>query len=489
MAETFDGLTLQVNGETADVTWKQIADMIGYNASEIKELKETGEHTKNAVNISWMMMATTLVFIMQAGFTMVEVGSVRIKNTKSILVKNLLDACVGSVMFYIYGWAFSFGKGNAFLGYNGFVLMSGFNRDGTEIVDPYQYALWTFQYTFCATASTIVSGAVAERTQLFAYLVYTFFLVTVIYPPVAHSIWTDEGWASPYNPNPLFGVGAIDFAGGVVVHVVGGTCALIGSILVGPRQGRFVKNSKIVKQNAVFQVLGTLLLWFGWYGFNCGSTMGLGENLSNSAAKIGVATTLSASSSGTTTILLNFFLDRRFDPAVVCNGILAGLVSITGGCAVVEPYGAFIIGVIGAHVYYFGSKLLVNLKIDDVVDASPVHLGCGIWGAIATTFFCHPITFRDSFSKITNVDNGYGVFYDGAKGGKLLGANLVFLIAAISYVSAIAAPMFFVLKMLRLLRINNIEENKGQDKVMHGGVAYENPTANSNSSIKSVTKT
>eukprot|EP00116_Pleurobrachia_bachei_P006179 sb/3466441/ len=302
------------------LTSSMISDLLGVD--------ETLYDNQVSLNVTWIVFATSLVFIMQAGFTMIEVGSVRIKNTKSILIKNLLDCCFGSVVFFAYGWALAFGESNAFIvslpnslpflfRWQWFHVIERYGKHhggGSTYLCTVDFSVHLLCYCFnhrlrCVSRELPIYGvvchvvpiyrAVAERTQLFAYLVYTFFLTTFIYPPVAHWLWTEEGWASQVlfllaeKPHPQ------ELKRGVsAVHMVGGSCALIGAWLVGPRIGRFDKSRKIAKQNTVFQVLGTLLLWFGWYGFNCGSTQSIIGTHAQSASKIGVATTASAAASG-----------------------------------------------------------------------------------------------------------------------------------------------------------------------------------------------
>lgn len=393
-----------------------------------------------------------------------------------------MDACTAGLVFYIIGYAFALGDGNGFIGWKGFAMQGGFVKDFDVPASgaPYNgaaYAMWVFQFAFCATASTIVSGAVAERTNLVAYFAYTFALTAFVYPVVVHWGWSSTGWASAFNSDPeklLFDVGVIDFAGSTVVHMVGGAAALIGAICLGPRQGRFGDNKKALhKQNTVFQVLGTMLLWFGWYGFNSGSTLGISNGLADVAGKTAATTTIAAAASGLLVILVERFVEGHFDPAVCCNGILAGLVSITAGCSVMEPELAFITGLIGGLIYFAASRFLIWMEIDDVVDASPVHLFCGIWGTIAAGLFANPDNYNAAYGVVTSC----GLFYTaGCKGtgGKQLAANLVFILAVIGWVTITIGPLFLLLRVFGLLRVDAQHEKLGLDKVEHGGEAYEN---------------
>lgn len=441
---------------------------------------QTGQDVANeSMDTAWIIFSATLVFLMQAGFTLLEVGSVRIKNTKNILVKNIMDACCAGIVFYLIGYAFALGDGNAFIGWKGFAMQGGFMKDfdvpasGVEY-NGHSYAMWVFQFAFAATASTIVSGAVAERTNLVAYFVYTFALTAFVYPVVVHWGWSSTGWASAFKgENLLFDVGVIDFAGSTVVHMVGGASALIGAICLGPRQGRFGKDKKdLHKQNTVFQVLGTMLLWFGWYGFNSGSTLGISGGLADVAGKTAATTTIAAAASGLLVIIVGRFAEGHFDPALCCNGILAGLVSITAGCSVIEPELAFVTGLIGGLIYYGASRMLIKMKIDDVVDASPVHLFCGAWGTLAAGLFANPKNYSAAYGA-TSCGLVYSAGCEGT-GGKQLAANLVFILAVIGWVTVTVGPLFVLLRVTGLLRVNTEDEITGLDKVEHGGGAYEN---------------
>lgn len=304
-----------------------------------------------------------------------------------MLLKNVLDACVGAIGYWVLGYAFAYGGaggdvdpvygrvcGNAFIGTCKFALAR---------VDSSEYDSFFFQWTFAATAATIVSGSVAERTSFYAYLGYAFFLTSFVYPVVSHWVW-GAGWLSAFAAEPLFGIGAIDFAGCLVVHLVGGIAGLCGAIIVGPRMGRFDTEGNVIPMpghSATLCTLGTFLLWFGWYGFNPGSTLGISsEGYMRTAARCAVTTTIAGATAGLVTLLVVKLRDHIFDLLAVLNGALAGLVSITACCFSAEPYGAAAIGAIGACVYLTVAWLLLKLKIDDPLEAFPIHGGCGTWG-------------------------------------------------------------------------------------------------------------
>lgn len=463
------------------LTFKDGTELDFQNQAELLEYIRTTADTAStaySMDTSWLIICAAMVFLMQMGFALVEVGTVRIKNTKNILVKNMLDACIGALSFWLIGYALAFGDtASGVIGTNGFALKTFDMRRGGEFNDrPYQgkkYAFFLFQWAFAATAATIVSGAVAERCRLIAYFVYSFVLTVFVYPVVVHWGWSDNGWASAFAPEEerLFGVGVIDFAGSSVVHMVGGLTALIGAIFLGPRSGKIIegKVQTMVFQSSTFQTLGTLVLWFGWYGFNCGSTLTIAGAASDVAGKVAVTTTIGAASAGVTATLLGVIFEGHINIGRTNNGILAGLVSITAGCSVVDVEMAFLIGVIGGIVYYSASQLLACLHIDDVVDASPVHLFCGMWGTIAAGLFAKP----------DNVEMAYGtgscgLFYKcNGNGSKQFGANLVFVLAVIAWVGIFAVIIFSILQLLNILRVSEETEKMGLDAKEHGGAAYE----------------
>jgi Amt family ammonium transporter len=455
-------------------------------------LEEINEHlavAESALNQFWLIFGAVLVFLMQSGFALLEVGSVSQKNTKNILVKNMFDASVGALVFWSVGYAFALGTGNGFIGFEGFFLKTGFVNDDDGTINGYKYATWLFQFAFAATAATIVSGAVAERVQFGAYLVYAFTLIGWVYPVVVHWGWSGDGWASAWKDNQadkFLNVGVIDFAGSGVVHMVGGTAALVGAIIIGPRKGRFNAETgeavDMPQQSATFQALGTLILWFGWYGFNSVSTLALGvsgdmgafvSELASVASKTAVTTTISAAAGCMGTLLIGKLMTGIIDNGNANNGVLAGLVAITAGCSVVEPEGAFIIGLISAPVYYFSSKMLLKFHIDDVVDASPVHLFCGAWGVIAASLFATKTNYALAYYDY-GANTPYGLFYGG--GASQFFANLIFVLVVFAWTAANCVIIFGALKMTNMLRVPAEEEEKGLDISHHGGI--DNPEFN-----------
>jgi Amt family ammonium transporter len=415
--------------------------------------KAMADHAEPLDNI-WMLLSAMLVFFMHLGFAYLETGTVRAKNAQAILLKNLIVVTVGFLMWYFLGYGLAFGNtAGKLLGTDSF-LTTGFEGPS--------YRIWLFQGAFCATAATIVSGAMAERTQLTGFMAYTILMTALIYPVIIHVGWSGAGFLAYTNDDGEFvstvGPAYKDFAGSGLVHLVGGVGALIGAIAVGPRTGRVEKPEEFAPHSVPMIVLGTLVLWMGWYGFNGGSTLAMSSAATAyQSALVCVNTTLGAATGGLTVFLLKWKQTQKHDVAAFCNGILAGLVAVTAPCGFVDSGEAMVIGIIGGLVYLGVSNLLVKLHIDDPLDAIPVHGGCGIWGTLATGLFGGEAT------------GGNGLFY----GGDQLGVQVVALLFIISWVAAFSVPTMFLLKRLNLLRASEEKELVGGDKVMHSpAVAY-----------------
>jgi len=442
---------------------------------------------QHALDTVFVQFSGYLVFFMQCGFAMLTAGSVRTKNVKNALMKNVLDAAVGGVAYYVFGYAFAFGSpSNAFIGHGNFALSELPKSD---------YHFYFFQYTFGATATTIVSGSVAERTSFYAYLSYAFLLTGFVYPVVAHWVWSDSGWLGQNGALadglPLFGQGAIDFAGCIVVHIVGGFGGLIGAAVVGQRIGRFDGNGNVLPlpgHSATLCALGALILWFSWYGFNPGSALAAVRSVAADPVRLSsgalvfpnpsvtlqvaaVATTISASTAGLTTLVIVRSLDGVNDLLATLNGILAGLVSITSCAGLVEPYAAMCIGAVGAAVYVFAARIILRFGVDDPLEAFPIHGCCGLLGALCTGLFA-----REELQAIAGYNvRSWGAFYGG--GGRLFACNLVGSIVVIAWVAAILAPFFVTLRHFKVLRILPEEEIIGNDLEKHGGYAYPEDVA------------
>ena len=347
------------------------------------------------VNTIWVLVGAALVFFMQAGFSLCEAGFTRAKNTGNILMKNLMDFCIGTPAFWLVGFGVMFGSGTVFFGSFDPLILGDYSN-----ILPAGVPLWAFaifQTVFCATSATIVSGAMAERTKFSAYCIYSAAISLIIYPISGHWIW-GGGWLSA--------LGFHDFAGSTAVHMVGGICAMIGAAILGPRIGKYDKNGKphaILGHNLTFAALGVFILWFCWFGFNGASTVGMDSDaLMETAGRVFFNTNLSAAVACCTTLVVTWLRYRKPDVSMTYNAALAGLVGITAGCDAVNPLGAAVIGLLCGIVIVFAVEFFDKIaKIDDPVGAVSVHCVCGALGTILTGFFA------------TGVTTEKGLFYGG----------------------------------------------------------------------------
>ena len=405
----------------------------------------------------WVLLAAFLVFFMQAGFAMVESGFTRAKNAVNILMKNLMDFSIGSVAFWAVGFAIMFGNGNSLLGLSGwFVPAESKAFASLEWSSVPTYAAWLFQLVFAATAATIVSGAMAERTRFKSYLIYTIFITGFIYPVVGHWIW-GGGWLS--------GLGMVDFAGSTVVHSTGGWLALAGAIVLGARVGKYDANGNprpIPGHNLPLAALGVFILWLGWFGFNPGSQMGADAI---DISLIAVTTNIAAAGGGIAAMVTAWLMLGKPDAGMALNGALAGLVAITAPCAFVTPGSALIIGLIGGVVVVFSVLLFERIKIDDPVGAISVHGTCGALGTLLLGFF----------------HQEQGIFFAADKGAafKFLGAQFLGVIAVFVWCMIIGLILFKLIKALVGLRVSREEELEGLDYGEHGASAYPDFTVSS----------
>eukprot|EP00898_Chlorokybus_atmophyticus_P004244 jgi/Chlat1/4820/Chrsp31S04797 len=463
-SDTLELTTLlgDITGGSADST--ATANLASFLCNKLSAVDDANSVITTSSNVGFLLFSAYLVFIMQAGFACLCAGTVRARSAKNILLKNTLDAAAGAIAFYLFGYAFAYGVGNNPNGFIGdaYFALSNFS----------DWHSFIFQWAFAAAASTITIGSVAERTQMTAYLAFSFFLTGFVYPVVVHWAWSSEGWLSPFKSSGNFfaDVGYLDFAGSGVVHMVGGFAGLVGAWIEGPRIGRFDANGKVVDMpghSAVLVVLGTLLLWFGWYGFNPGSTLTIIGTYSI-VGRVAVTTTLSASAAGVTTLYFKRIMYGQWDTIGVCNGALAGLVAITGGCAVLEPWSAIICGGCAAIVFNYAIRLLWWLKIDDPLDAWPMHGACGAWGILYIGLMAKKSLMMEVYLKDDSTP--HGLFRGG--GGKLLGAQLMGIVVIAAWTSALMFILFFGLHKLHLLRIPPEQEEVGIDVSKHGGHAY-----------------
>ena len=407
----------------------------------------TPESNKTAIDLVqahadyvWTMVAAALVFFMQAGFALVEAGFTRAKNAVNIMMKNLMDFSVGSLAFWAIGFGLMFGVSNSgWLGTSGFFL-SDFSPDG----DPWVLAFWMFQVVFAATAATIVSGAMAERTKFVGYLLYSVCISALIYP-----VFGSWAWGSLFHGNGwLEGLGFIDFAGSTVVHSVGGWAALAGTIVLGPRLGKYIKDGgikPILGHNIPLAALGVFILWLGWFGFNPGSTTAASKDI----AMIFVNTNLAAAAGAVLAMITSWIKFGKPEVGMSLNGALAGLVAITAGCANVSPTSSIIIGAIAGIIVVFAVIMFDRIKVDDPVGAISVHGVNGAWGTLAA-----------------------GIFNMGGTTGKIIGVQLLGIAACFIWTFTAAYILFKIIDKTIGLRVSAEEEAKGLDLTEHGGNAY-----------------
>jgi Amt family ammonium transporter len=399
------------------------------------------------VDTLWVTIAAMLVFFMQAGFGMVEAGFIRAKNTCNILTKNFMDYSIASIMFFLVGYALMFGEGNGLVGASGWGMVDAPNPSGVQI-----YAFWFFQAAFCGAAATIVAGGMAERMKFGAYLMYTVIISALIYPIIGHWIW-GGGW--------LAELGFGDFAGSTVVHATGGWAAFIGTILLGPRIGKFGPAGEpraIAGHNIPLASLGVFVLWFGWFGFNPGSTVAVGDGAALSL--VAMNTNLAAAAGAVTAMITICILGGKPDLSMTMNGGLAGLVAITAPCAFVEPWAAVVIGLVAGVIVVLGVRLLDRIRVDDPVGAVPVHGMNGIWGTLAVGLFG-----QEALGLA-----GDGLLYGG--GFAQLATQALGTFAVTAFVIVTMGGVFLAIRHTVGLRVSRAEELRGLDIGEHGMESY-----------------
>ena len=404
--------------------------------------------TFSAVNTIWVLLGAALVFFMQAGFAMCEAGFTRAKNTGNILMKNLMDFCIGTPLYWLIGFGIMFGAGTAAFGWIDPFIMKDYAHILPAGVPVWAFAI--FQTVFCATSATIVSGAMAERTKFSAYCVYSAAISLFIYPVSGHWIW-GGGW--------LADLGFHDFAGSTCVHMVGGVCALIGAKMLGPRIGKYGKDGKpraILGHNLSIAALGVFILWFCWFGFNGASTVGMDSDaLIDSASLVFFNTNLAAAVATLTTMIFTWLRYGKPDVSMTFNASLAGLVGITAGCDAVNPFGAAIIGLCCGFAVVLSVEFFDKVvKIDDPVGAISVHGVCGALGTLLTGLFA------------TGVSTMKGVFYGG--GFKFFGGQLLGVGATIAWTAVVITVVFSIIKATIGLRAEASDEVMGLDRSEHG---------------------
>jgi ammonium transporter, Amt family len=433
-------------------------------APEPLDIAATLTSHKVLLDTIWVLVTAFLVFWMQAGFAYVEGGLTRAKNTNNIMMKNLMDFCLGTVAFWAIGFGLMFGDGNPFIGLTGWFLQgtdtspaigdaytgvfSALNWTGVPL-----FAKFMFQLVFAGTAATIVSGAMAERTKFPAYLVYSFVISALIYPVVGHWIW-GGGW--------LAKLGMFDFAGSTVVHSTGGWMALVGAIMLGPRIGKYTKDKKalaIPGHSLPMAALGVFILWLGWFGFNPGSTMAADVSI----AQIAMTTNLAAATGAIAAMVTSWLIFKKPDVSMTLNGVLAGLVAITAPCAFVSPVSAAIIGLLGGVAVVLAVILIDKVGVDDPVGAVSVHGVCGALGTLCVGLFAEA-----SYAPANTT--GDGLFFGG--GVNLLVNQLIGVASVLGWCLVTGFVLFGAIKLIMGLRVTPEEELAGLDIGEHGSEAY-----------------
>lgn len=402
----------------------------------------------SSVNTIWVLFGTALVFFMQAGFSLCEAGFTRAKNTGNILMKNLMDFCIGTPAFWLVGFGLMFGKGSGIIGSFDPLIRGEYSQALPSGVPLWAFAI--FQTVFCATSATIVSGAMAERTKFSAYCIYSAAILLLIYPVSGHWIW-GGGWLSQ--------MGFHDFAGSTAVHMVGGICAMIGAKILGPRIGKYDKNGKpqaILGHNLTFAALGVFILWFCWFGFNGASTVGMDSDaLIETAGRVFFNTNLAAAVACCAALIFTWIRYKKPDVSMTYNAALAGLVGITAGCDAVDAVGAAVIGVVCGILIVLAIEFFDKIaKIDDPVGAVSVHCVCGAAGTVLTGLFA------------TGETTEAGLFYGG--GAHFLGIQVLGVLAVAAYVAVVITIVFLAIKHTIGLRVKPEEELAGLDVSEHG---------------------
>lgn len=432
-----------------------------------------GNDIVNPLNTVWTLVAAFLVFAMQVGFTMLEAGFCRSRETVNVLMECIVDTCLCGILFYAIGFAFMFSHGNGLIGLNWFFLQGApatYETSGVSFL-----AFWLFQFAFADTCSTITSGAMIGRTGFIGDLLYSIGVSGFIYPIVGHWAWGPDGFlalmGSKDNLLPSLGTGFHDFAGSTVVHTIGGFIALAGAIVLGPRLGRVFRRDgggPMLPHDLVIAATGGLILWFGWYGFNPGSTLSAMDF--QGIGRVAANTTLAACAAGLTAMFYAFPKTKKWDLGFTVNGFLAGLVSITCPCYWVSPTGAIILGGVGGVIVVIGVDLLEWLRIDDPIGAVPVHGFCGIWGTLSLGLFATG-EFGATGSIAPDVSAPLkGLFYGG--GVNLLTAQFIGSLVITLSTFALAMGLMAAVNLTGTLRVSREGELEGLDIHEHGIPAY-----------------
>ena len=427
----------------------------------------------NPINTVWTLLAAFLVFGMQVGFTMLEAGFCRSRETVNVLMECIVDTCLCGLLFWAFGFAFMFSHGNGFIGYHWFFLQgvpATYESSGVAFL-----AFWLFQFAFADTCSTITSGAMIGRTGFLGDLLYSVGVSGFIYPILGHWAWGPDGFLATMGSDGHFlarlGTGFHDFAGSTVVHTIGGFIALAGAVVLGPRLGRKFKRDgggPMMPHDLTIAACGGLLLWFGWYGFNPGSTLSAMDF--GGIGRVAANTTLAACAAGLSAMAYGYALSKKWDVSFTVNGFLAGLVAITCPCYWVTPTGSIMIGGIAGFVVVGGVELLEWLRIDDPIGAVPVHGICGIWGTLSLGLFACGKYGAPGALGADNSAALKGLLYGG--GTPVLLAQLVGSAIITAATFGIAMVLMLAVNALGILRVSPEGEVYGLDLYEHGISAY-----------------
>jgi len=415
----------------------------------------------NAINTVWVLIAAFLVFCMQVGFVMLEAGFARARESVNILVEGIADTCICGILFWAWGFAFMFESGNGFIGTHGFFLQGlpeTYGSTGIPLL-----AFWVFQFAFADTCSTITSGAMVGRCGFVGDILYSIGVTGFIYPIIGHWSWGPDGW--------LAVMGFRDFAGSTVVHSIGGAISLIGAIALGPRIGRIFKRDgggPMPPHDLIIGAVGGLILWFGWYGFNPGSTLSALDM--QGIARVSFNTTMAACSAGLVALFIAYFRTKTWDLGLTVNGFLAGLVAITAPCYWVSPLGAFFIGIVSAFVLVVAMDALEYFRIDDPIGAVPVHLANGIWGTLALGLFAtgeYGLPGPNGADTTTVIS---GLLYGG--GISQLSTQFIGSLVTVVATLVVSIVLMYAVKATGTLRVSAEGEIQGLDIHEHGMPAY-----------------
>jgi Amt family ammonium transporter len=447
--------------------------LLGGSASAQTGAAEAAPDVINPLNTVWVLLAAFLVFFMQAGFMALEAGFARSRETVNVLLECIVDTCLCGLLYWAIGFAFQFGEGNGLIGHQFFFLQNAPATYGTTGIA--FLAFWLFQFAFADTCSTICTGAMVGRTGFKGDLLYSIAVSGFLYPIFGHWVWGPGGWLGTMSLPFLnsFTNGAVfrDFAGSTVVHTVGGFIALAGAIVLGPRLGRKFKpdgGGPLPPHDLTIGAIGTVILWFGWYGFNPGSTLSALDF--EGIGRVATNTTLAACAGGLVAMLWVYPRSKKWDVGITCNGLLGGLVAITAPCYWVSPAGAVIIGAVAGAIVPLVTDLLENRRIDDPIGAVPVHAANGIWGTLSLGLFATGAFGLPTSVGVDTATPVTGLFYGG--GLDQLKAQFVGSLVCVVVITIVSLIMFRLIKATGTLRVSRDGELEGLDLHEHGTPAY-----------------